>query len=589
MPLIFFIFLLVIAFIFRASEARACMTVLVGRNASSTGEVLVAHNEDAPGRYTMQTHLVHKVRRHPDTKTKFEPDLAELELPETRMNLFWSEAKNYDPENPGPSFCDMYINGHGVVICSNNCEKSREDNPELTNGGIGYGLRRIVAESAHTAKEAVEIASRLVDRYGYSSSGRSYSFADKEEIYVMQIVQGRHYAVQRVPDDEVAVIPNHYTIHEPDRKAHGYSELVNYAIKRGWYNPEDGAFDFKKVYQAEDSYAHEKNTHRHVRAFDIILDMDFSCLLNKDWEPLPFSVKPAHKVSINMLKKILRTHFEDTSSYKSGENTPHFQKPLTVCNIDTLESTIVQIRHNPDRIVIRKALGRPCLSPYAAWYFGIPSIPEGYEDKDPDTALSEHFKNNPDDMDYRNNAWYRLIEIQTACDILYAEKSEFVRSEIKKLEDEMERRFEPLDSQIDLRIRNRPDIAKAMMEGSVISSLKDVMDFADKMKKSLGIITCEAMNCVEKNGTFSVKFPASSMNIDDLEISECLCGPSYENYGNWSKCSRIYHDSGFNILDFQGGKWLNDAVPCFTDLYIMFTDKSGKKHAGTVKARVRNQ
>ena len=43
MPLIFFIFLLVIAFIFRASEARACMTVLVGRNASSTGEVLVAH------------------------------------------------------------------------------------------------------------------------------------------------------------------------------------------------------------------------------------------------------------------------------------------------------------------------------------------------------------------------------------------------------------------------------------------------------------------------------------------------------------------------------------------------------------------
>ena len=165
------IFTLSLAFFLRASKSHACMTVLVGRSASATGEVLVAHNEDAPGRCVMQTHLVRKLRRHPGTKVRFEPSMAELELPENRTSLFWAEAKYYDPENPGPSFCDSFVNGHGVVIVSNNCEKSREDSPELTDGGIGYGLRRIVAESAHTAKEAVEIASRLVDKYGYASSG----------------------------------------------------------------------------------------------------------------------------------------------------------------------------------------------------------------------------------------------------------------------------------------------------------------------------------------------------------------------------------------------------------------------------------
>ncbi|MBQ3447358.1 MAG: C69 family dipeptidase, partial [Synergistaceae bacterium] len=192
------------------------MTILAGRRASATGEVLVGHNEDAPGRFIMQTHLVGKKRRKSGTTITFEPDLAKPELSETRTSLFWSEAWAYSDEPSVSAFCDLYVNGHGVVICSNNCADSREDAPSLTDGGIGYGLRRLVAERAHTAREALNIACSLVEKYGYASSGRSYSFADKDEIFVMQIVHGRHYAVARVPDDEVAVIPNHYTIHEPD-------------------------------------------------------------------------------------------------------------------------------------------------------------------------------------------------------------------------------------------------------------------------------------------------------------------------------------------------------------------------------------
>ena len=43
--------------IFTALPAQACMTILVGKKASSTGEVLVAHNEDAPGNFLMQTQI----------------------------------------------------------------------------------------------------------------------------------------------------------------------------------------------------------------------------------------------------------------------------------------------------------------------------------------------------------------------------------------------------------------------------------------------------------------------------------------------------------------------------------------------------
>ncbi|MBQ3401866.1 MAG: C69 family dipeptidase [Synergistaceae bacterium] len=580
------IFTLSLSFFLRASSSHACMTVLVGKNASSTGEVLVAHNEDAPGRYIMQTHLVRKLRRHPGTKARFEPWTAELELPSNRTSLFWSEAKTYDPETPGPSFCDMYINGYGVVICSNNCAESREDSPELTDGGIGYGLRRIVAESAHTSREAVEIAAHLVDEYGYASSGRSYAFADKEEIYVMQVVHGKHYAIQRVPDDEVAVIPNHYTIHEPDKKAPGYKKLIEYATSRGWYKPEDGAFDFKKVYQSEGSYAEEKNTHRHVRALQILLDIDLSALLEekKKWEPLPFSIKSAHPVKIETLKKILRTHFEDTASFTAGDNSPHFQKPLTVCNIDTLESTIVQVRHNPDRIIIRKALGRPCFSPYLAWYFGILADPEGYEDKDPETSLAEHFKTTPEDMDFKANAWFRAMEIQAASDILYSEKARDIRARIHNFEEEQERRLKEIDSQLELRIRNRPDIARAMMEGAVMNWSEEIEAFTEVMRKELRIIKAEALDEAVKGGTFRVMIPGY---VPELDVAGIKCGPSYADYGRWSSCSGAKNDGGGLVLEFTGGGWLNDAVPCLMDLYMLIPEKSGKKRAGSVKMKVR--
>ncbi|MBR0074698.1 MAG: C69 family dipeptidase, partial [Synergistaceae bacterium] len=169
----FLIFLAVFLFFMKADFSFACMTILVGKKASESGEILVGHNEDAPGRFVMQTHLVKKERRKPGTKIKFEPDLSEVELFNTRNNLFWSEAKTFNEDFSASAFCDFFVNGYGVVICSNNCEYSKEDSPELFNGGIGYGFRRLIAEKSHCAKEAVDIACNLIEKYGYSSSGRS--------------------------------------------------------------------------------------------------------------------------------------------------------------------------------------------------------------------------------------------------------------------------------------------------------------------------------------------------------------------------------------------------------------------------------
>ena len=550
-----------------------CMTILAGRKATQSGEILIGHNEDAPGRFIMQTHIVSKQRRKPNTHITFEPDLAELELSTTRTNLLWSEAQTCSTNYSDSAFCDLYVNGHGVVICSNNCADSREDSPELTNGGIGYGLRRLVAERAKSARDAVNIACELVGKWGYASSGRSYAFADRDEIFVMQVVNGKHWAVQRVPDDEVAVIPNHYTIHEPDRKAPGYSELVNYAQKRGWYNPDDDTFDFAKVYQSPETWGLDKNTYRHVKAFEILLDMDLSELHKSEWQGLPFSIKPAKKVNIDTMKTILRSH----------KANPHFSKPLTICNTETLESTIIQLRPNQDRIILRKALGRPDYSPYIAWYFGLPDVPEDYEDSDSERALTEHFHLKPEAMDWKNNAWFRAMEINAVSELLSAEKEETVCGKIREFEDKQEREIEELDPQIELSLRSRPDIARAMMKGLLLKWTNKSEKLTQTLREELGVIIGEPLTAITEGQNFRVKL--HSVNLGELDTDKCICGTSCAEYNMWSKCTGI--DEAEECIEFSAGQWLENAVSCFTDLYMLLVDKAGTKRVGSVKIQVR--
>ena len=102
----------------------------------------------------------------------------------------------------------------GVLVCSNSARTENSCDPgELVDGGIGYNLRRAVAERAVSARNAVEVLTGLVSRWGYASPGRLYTVADSREAWIVQVVFGRRsWVARRVPDDEVALLPNCYTV-----------------------------------------------------------------------------------------------------------------------------------------------------------------------------------------------------------------------------------------------------------------------------------------------------------------------------------------------------------------------------------------
>ena len=105
--------------------------------------------------------------------------------------------------NFGLLFSDGHLNEHGVAITSDACGTREDDyetlvrRGEIRDGGIGYMLRRLVAQRARTAREGVELAGRLIERFGYVHSGRTYVIADPREAYIIETA-GHHWAVKRV-------------------------------------------------------------------------------------------------------------------------------------------------------------------------------------------------------------------------------------------------------------------------------------------------------------------------------------------------------------------------------------------------------
>ena len=351
-----------------------CFTIVVGKDASADGYVIMAHNEDdSPPQVVNHLKIPH-ISHRPGQKVKL-LNGGEVDQVEETWEYIWSEM-------PGMLFSDSYLNQWGVCIASDRCP-SREDNPDITNGGISYMLRRLVVERAKSSREGVKIAGELVERFGYDSSGRTYIICDPQEGWLFCAINGKHWLAQRVPDDEVAMVANSYTVHGVDLSDTlnflGSSDVIEYSISRGWYDPEkDGSFDFASVYSdpfaASDSvnFCRQWGGLRHVSSDKIALNQE-----------LPFSVKPEQKLDAGAVMQILRDHFEGTDLYRYSHETgsPHERTFHSICNSTTQTSSVVQLRGDMPLdigIVYWVCLGPPCTSFFIPFHFGITKFPDGF-------------------------------------------------------------------------------------------------------------------------------------------------------------------------------------------------------------------
>jgi dipeptidase len=366
------LFVLNCVFLMPAAPCEGCFSIVVGKDASEDGYVIMAHNEDDTIPQIVNHHKVPRRKYAAGEKVRLRNG-GRLDQVEQTWSYMWSEM-------PGMLFSDSYINEWGVSITSDNCP-SREDKPKITDGGIGYMLRRLVAERARTAREGVLLAGRLVERFGYIDSGRTYIICDPEEGWLFCVVNGKHWLAQRVGDDQVAMVANTYTIRRVDLSDRNNflasKDIITYAVSRGWYkSEEDEPFDFAGVYANPESASSLSNFGRqwsglsYVAAKEIPLDPD-----------LPFSVVPQKKVGVAQIMQIMRHDHNAKILQSSSLGDSVDKSACAICRGSTQTSFVAQLRGNMPLdigIVYWTCLASPRTSFYIPFHFGISDFPEGF-------------------------------------------------------------------------------------------------------------------------------------------------------------------------------------------------------------------
>lgn len=218
----------------------------------------------------------------------------------------------------------------------------REDLWEGDGAIMDYGsLIYIALERCATAREAIETIVELSNAYGYASEGESFSIADKDEVWVMDLIgkgnygKGLLWVARRVPDGYICAHANQArisTFPQDDPENCMYApDVISFARERGWFDGEDAEFSFCDTYAPLDFGGMRGCESRAWSAFNILCDGQFTFVDENGVEVtrpamdyidyamgydsskrFPLFVKPSRKLSVKDVADAMRDHFEGT-------------------------------------------------------------------------------------------------------------------------------------------------------------------------------------------------------------------------------------------------------------------------------------
>lgn len=248
------------------------------------------------------------------------------------------------------------MNEHGLTIA----ESTWGARHELvdTTAIMDYGsLIYITLQRAKNAREAIKVMTDLVAQHGYSSEGESFTIADPNEAWIMEMVgkgpgeKGAVWVAMRVPDGYISGHANLARIHRfplKDKANCLYAkDVITFAKKKGYFKGKDEDFDFSRAYALYDGGA-LRGCDGRVWAFynkhSEGMDEYLPWIMKGEGEPLPLWVKPTKPLTVNDMKWMMRDHFEGTPMDMTNDpgagpyKVPYRWRPLTY-TVDSVEYT----------------------------------------------------------------------------------------------------------------------------------------------------------------------------------------------------------------------------------------------------------
>jgi dipeptidase len=304
------LFLLLLLGFFPYTLSWSCTNLLVGKSASIDGSTMITYSADS---YALYGELYH-------WSPAVYPNGALLDVRE------WDTNKYLGKISQVPKTYNVIGNMNEYQLCIGETTWGGRHELSDSTGLIDYGsLIYIALQRSKTAREAILIMTGLVADYGYYSSGESFSIADKNEVWILEMIgkgagnKGAVWVAVRIPDDCISAHANQARIHQfplNDPENCLYSkDVISFAREKGYFEGKDKDFSFSKTYNPLDWGGLRFCEARVWSFFNQYTDNAEQWLpyiLGENSTPMPLYVKPSRKLGVKDLMTAMRDHYEGT-------------------------------------------------------------------------------------------------------------------------------------------------------------------------------------------------------------------------------------------------------------------------------------
>ncbi|WP_026475583.1 dipeptidase [Alkaliflexus imshenetskii] len=452
--------------------SQACTNILVTRNASADGSTMISYAADSHDLFGELYYWPGQVW----------PAGAMLDIYE------WDTGKYLGKIPQVPRTYTVIGNMNEFQVAIAETTFGGRDELQDSTGIMDYGsLIYVALQRSRTAREAIQVMTDLVNRYGYYSSGESFSIADPNEVWVMEMIgkgpntRGAVWVAVKIPDGYVTAHANQarittFALNDKENVLYS-SDVISFAREKGYFDGKNKDFSFADAYAPLDFGALRFCEARVWSAFRLMnpeADKYIDYIQNGTGERMPLFIKPSKKISVRDVQNIMRDYYEGTPLSMTNDpgagpyGKPYRWRPLTwevdgvkyfneraIATQQTGFSFVAQMRNwlpNPVGGILWFGVDDANMSVYVPMYMGMKGIPENFA------------QGNGHLLEF---SWSSAFWIFNWVANQAYNRYSFMIEDIRKVQKELEDKFEAFGPAIDQTARalhdKDPELAKAFL------------------------------------------------------------------------------------------------------------------------------
>ena len=295
----------------------ACTGVYVGKDASATGNIILARSNDTQENDATRVAVFPRVEQASGREMPVDNSGSErYQLPETTYKYvstpFMDSTLTVSDTGNDDAVC---VNEYGVAMTMSvtafSNKAALDADPWVSTGLTEFTANQLIIASSQTAREAVWKLVDIIDQYG-SSETNIAMIADQNEAWYIEMYTGHQYAAVKLPSDQVAVFGNEFSLeylsdYEESLTSAG---LVTIPEENGFaVYGDNGELNLWKTYAGEETltnYSHMRTWIGHK----LLAPSSYGDYRITDMYPLMFTAED--KVSLQTVMEIMRNRYEGT-------------------------------------------------------------------------------------------------------------------------------------------------------------------------------------------------------------------------------------------------------------------------------------